>query len=264
MLELYHNDMSTCAQKVRLTLAEKGLKWESRHLDLRAGDQQRPEYLKLNPRGVVPTIVDNGKVVRESTVIMEYLDDEYPNVSLRPSDSHKRAQMRLWTKRLDEGHHDIATATLSMGTAFRFQYLEKGQDVCDALINKIPDPVRRERRRDVIYNGVEAREFKTAVRMWEVLLTDMERALDDGPWLSGDEYSLADAAYTPYLTRLDHLNLLDWIAQRPRVVGWYERIRARPSYESAIRLWENRGYIDLMKTKGGDVWPKIKRLIDDL
>ena len=84
MLELYHNDMSTCAQKVRLTLAEKGLAWEGRHLDLRAGDQQKPEYLKLNPRGVVPTIVDNGKVVRESTVIMEYLDDEYPKPSLRP------------------------------------------------------------------------------------------------------------------------------------------------------------------------------------
>ena len=127
MLELYHNDMSTCAQKVRLTLAEKGLAWEGRHLDLRAGDQQKPEYLKLNPRGVVPTIVDNGKVVRESTVIMEYLDDEYPKLSLRPSNSHARAQMRLWTKRLDEGHHDIATATLSMGIAFRFQYLEMGQ-----------------------------------------------------------------------------------------------------------------------------------------
>ena len=100
--------------------------------------------------------------------------------------------------------------------------------------------------------------------MWEALLTDMERALEGGPWLAGDEYSLADAAYTPYLTRLDHLNLLDWIAQRPRVVGWYERIRARPSYESAIRLWENREYIDLMKAKGGDVWPKIKRLVDEL
>ncbi len=186
MLELYHNDMSTCAQKVRLTFAEKALSWESRHLDLRAGDQQNPEYLKLNPRGVVPTIVDNGKVVRESTVIMEYLDDEYPKPSLRPSNSHARAQMRLWTKRLDEGHHDIATATLSMGIAFRFQYLEKGRDASDALINRIPDPLRRERRRDVIQNGVEAREFKTAVRMWEALLTDMEKSLGATRWLADD------------------------------------------------------------------------------
>src|SRR5512132_1741931 len=65
MLELYHNDTSACAQKVRVTLAEKGLEWKSIHLDLRKGDQQQPEYLKLNPRGVVPTLVDNGRAVRE-------------------------------------------------------------------------------------------------------------------------------------------------------------------------------------------------------
>ena len=264
MLELYHNDMSTCAQKVRLSLAEKGLTWENRHLDLRAGDQQKPEYLKLNPKGVVPTLVDNGKVVRESTVIMEYLDDQYPKPPLRPADSHGRAQMRLWTKRLDEGHHDIATATLSMGIAFRFQYLERGKEACDALINKIPDPIRRERRRDIIYNGVEAREFKTAVRMWEALLTDIETTLSGSAWLVGNSYSLADAAYTPYLTRLDHLNLLDWIAKRPRVADWYQRIRARPSYDSAIKQWENRRYIELMKTKGAEVWPTIKRIIDEM
>src|ERR671910_1224290 len=264
MLELYHNDMSACAQKVRAILAEKGLGWESRHLDLRAGDQQAPEYLKLNPKAIVPTLVHDGKVVRESTVIMEYLDDEYPNPSLRPPDSYGRAQMRLWTKRLDEGHHDIATATLSMGIAFRFQYLEKGPEACDALINRIPDPLRRERRRDIIYNGVEAREFKTAVRMCEALLTDMEKSLDGTRWLADDNYSLADTAYTTYLTRLDHLNLLDWITKRPRLAAWYERIRARPSYESAIKQWENRAYIDLMRTKGGEVWHRIKRIIEEL
>lgn len=262
MLDLYHNDTSTCAQKVRVTLAEKGLEWTSHHLDLRAGDQQKPEYLKLNPRGVVPTLVDNGKVVRESTVIMEYLEDEYPDRPLRPADSHGRAKMRLWTKRLDEGHHDIATAILSMGTAFRFQYLERGKEACEALINKIPDPVRRERRRDVIYNGPEAKEFGTALRMWESLLTDMEVALQDGPWLVGKNYTLADTAYTPYLTRLDHLNYLGWIVNRPKLSDWYDRIRSRPSYAAAMTKWENQAYIDLMKEKGAQVWPGIKKMIE--
>lgn len=264
MLDLYHNDTSTCAQKARLTLAEKGLEWTSYHLDLRVGDQQKPEYLKLNPRGVVPTLVDDGKVVRESTVIMEYLEDEYPDRPLRPADSHGRAKMRLWTKRLDEGHHDIATATLSMGTAFRFQYLARGKEGCDALIDRIPDPLRRERRRDVILNGLEAKEFGTALRMWEGLLTDMEAALQEDPWLVGENYTLADAAYTPYLTRLEHLNCLGWIAQRPKLAGWYERIRSRPSYASAMSKWENRTYIDLMREKGAQAWPRIKQMIDAL
>jgi glutathione S-transferase len=172
--------------------------------------------------------------------------------------------MRLWTKRLDEGHHDIATATLSMGTSFRFQYLEKGEEACRELIDRIPDPVRRERRRDVIYNGVEAREFRTALVMWERLLTDMEDSLAENDWFAADTYSLADAAYTPYLTRLDHLNLLGWLDSRPRLAGWYERIRARPSYAEAIGKWENRGYIALMREKGGEAWPRIKTIVATL
>jgi glutathione S-transferase len=263
-LDLYHNDTSTCAQKVRVTLAEKSLGWNSIHLDLRRGDQQQPDYLKLNPRGVVPTLVDRGKPVRESTVIMEYLEDEYPEKRLRPRDSAERAMMRVWTKRLDEGHHDIGTATLSMGIAFRHQYLARGEAACEALINRIPDPVRRERRRDVIRNGVEAKEFGTALRMWQSLLTDMESALAQHPWLVGNEYTLADAAYTPYLTRLDHLSLLGFIEKRPKVAAWYERIRARPSYESAMRKWENADYINLMRSKGAEAWPRIKTLIEAL
>lgn len=75
MIEFYDNDMSVCAQKVRLVLAIKGLDHERHSLDLRAGDQFKPDYLKLNPKAVVPTIVDNGIPIIESTVINSYLDD---------------------------------------------------------------------------------------------------------------------------------------------------------------------------------------------
>ena len=102
MIALYHNDMSVCAQKVRMALAEKQLPWESHHLDLRAGDQQKPEYVKLNPNAVVPTLVHNGAVFIESTVICEYLDDAYPQPALRPKDPVAGARMRLWTKQLDK------------------------------------------------------------------------------------------------------------------------------------------------------------------
>jgi glutathione S-transferase len=105
MLELYHNDMSTCAQKVRFALAEKGENWQSHHLDLRARDQQRPEYLRLNTNAVVPTLVHDGTVIIESTVINEYIDEAFPGPALRPADAIGRARMRLWTKQLDEGLH---------------------------------------------------------------------------------------------------------------------------------------------------------------
>ena len=78
MLDLYHNGSSVCAAKVRVLLAEKGVGWTGHYLDVLAGDQFDPEYIKLNPNAVVPTIVHDGVVVTESTVICEYLDEVYP------------------------------------------------------------------------------------------------------------------------------------------------------------------------------------------
>jgi maleylacetoacetate isomerase len=94
MLALYHNDMSLCAQKVRVGLAEKGLDWENRHLVLRAGEHQQPWYIKLNRRAVVPTLIDGDNVVPESNVILEYLDEAYPEPPIIPKDIRSRAYVR--------------------------------------------------------------------------------------------------------------------------------------------------------------------------
>ncbi len=261
MLELHHNGMSTCSQKVRLALAEKRLDWKSRHLDLRAGDQQKPAYVALNPRAVVPTLVHDGRPIRESNVILEYLEDAYPDPGLRPADAYGKAQMRLWTKRLDEGHHDIATSTLSMGIAFRHQYLAKGVEAYEALIAKVPDPVRRERRREVIQHGTDAATFRTAVGMWLRLLDDMDAALAANDWLAGPVYTIADAAFTPYLTRLEHLNVLGFLEGRPHVRAWYERLKARASYKTAIEDWNDPNYLPLMAEKGAEAWPRVAAII---
>jgi glutathione S-transferase len=246
-----------------VALAEKDLPWESRHFDLRAGDQQRPEYLKLNPKGVVPTLVHDGLAIRESNVILEYLEDAFPEPSLRPRNPYETAQMRLWLKRFDEGHHDIATATLSMGIAFRFQYLEQGPAACRALIDSIPDPIRRKRREDVIYNGIQAAEFRTAIGMWKALLTDMENQLAIHEWLVGENFSTADAAYVPYLTRLEHLEVLDaFTRNRPQVADWFKRVKSRPSYKTAILDWEDPGYRKLMSEKGKEAGPVVTGMIE--
>src|SRR5215469_12289029 len=113
MLALYHNDMSLCAQKVRVCLAEKGLEWENRHLVLRAAEHQQPWYRKLNRRAVVPTLIDGDKVIPESNVILEYLDETFPDPPLAPRDPFGRARMRLWTKQLDEDIHDASAAVIS-------------------------------------------------------------------------------------------------------------------------------------------------------
>ena len=177
MLELYHNDMSVCAQKVRFALAEKKLAWESHHMNLRAGDQQKPEYLKLNPNAVVPTLVDNGTVIIESTVICEYLDDAYPEPTLKPKDAAGRARMRLWTKQLDEGVH-AATSVVSSAIAFRYQKLAIGMEALEEFHKKMPDPVKREKSWENVTKGVESRFFPEAITRFDKLLGDMESVLE--------------------------------------------------------------------------------------
>ncbi len=127
MLALYHNDMSLCSQKVRVCLAEKRLEWKDRHIVLRSGEHQKEWYRKLNRRAVVPTLIDDQHVIPESNVILEYLEDRFPEPRLRPEDPYGRAIVRLWIKQLDEDIHDASAAILSFGIAFRHQYLSKGR-----------------------------------------------------------------------------------------------------------------------------------------
>jgi glutathione S-transferase len=260
MLELYHNDMSTCAQKVRFALAEKGVSWESRHLDLRARDHQTPEYLRLNPNAVVPTIVHDGIAIIESTVINEYIDDAFPGPALRPPDAVGRARMRLWTKQLDEGLH-ADTGVLSTSIAFRYQKLEKGADEVEALINNVPEPAKRERVRANIMEGVGSRYFKDSVRRFDRLLGAMEDVLLTGPWLAGDAFSLADIAYAPYMTRLDHLQLSGMWRDRPHLAAWYARLRERKGYQEGLVRWFNPRYLPLMSEKGRLEWPAIETIL---
>ncbi len=260
MLALYHNDMSSCAQKVRLTLAEKGLEWESRHLNLRAGEHQQDWYVKLNPRAVVPTLIDGDIVVPESNVINEYLDERFPDPPLKPADAFGRAKMRLWTKQLDEGVHDAGIAVLSFALAFRHQYMSRG-DAGKDMLESIPDPIKRERRRDVIEKGLDSPFFRNAIARLLVLYRDMDDTLSRHAWLAGDRYSIADAAFTPYVVRLDHLDVMGLLDRAPRVAGWYDRIKARPSFQDAIVRWENAGYLELMKRQGREDWPKIKEIM---
>src|SRR3989442_4905264 len=95
-ITLYDSPGSPCARRVRAVLLEKGLEWTTRLVDLTRMEQKRPEYLALNPNGVVPTLVHGDRVVYESNVITEYLDDVFPDPPLYPRDPWARAQAKMW------------------------------------------------------------------------------------------------------------------------------------------------------------------------
>ena len=263
MLALYHNDMSLCAQKVRVGLAEKGLAWEDRHIVLRSGEHQKPWYLKLNRRAVVPTLLDDDKVIPESNVILEYLDEAYPDPPLRPADAYGRAKMRIWTKQLDEDIHDASAAILSFGVAFRHQYLERGE-LGTKMLEQIPNIFKRERRRDVVEKGPDSQHFVIAVQRMVQLLDEMEEELAAHEWLAGERYTLADVAFTPYLARLEHLQILGMVGERSHVADWYRRCKARPSFHDGIGRWENPDYLALMQRRGTEHWPQVQAIMRGL
>ncbi len=262
MMKLYHNDMSSCAQKVRITLAEKKLPWEGVHLSLRKGEARTDKYKRLNPNGVVPTLItDDQTVIIESTVILEYLDDAYPDISLKPDDPIDCARMRLWTKQLDEGIH-ANLATVSTAVAFRYQHIAgRSPEELQAYFDGIPDPVRRQRIMDLVTHGVDSHFFSPAIQRFDKLFADMDAALEQGPWLTGAGYSLADIAFMPYLTRFDHLNLLGILDHRPHLRDWYGRVTALPSYAIGIGEWLNSTYLSLMAEKGAEAWPRVKAIL---
>lgn len=234
MLILYDGSTSVCAVKVRLALAEKGLAFESRTLDLRKGEQFDPDYLKLNPGAVVPTLIDGDDIIVESSVILHYLDDIAPEPTLLPANPVDRARMRIWMKRIDDPIHP-STGILTHATAFRASFLAKSPEEQKAHFAKMPDPGRRARQEAVYRDGLAAPIVADAVRYFDKLFTDMETALATNDFLAGATYSLADAAATPYANRLRDLGLLPvWTEQCPRVADWFARIEARPSFTAAV------------------------------
>src|SRR5882762_2141329 len=100
---LYNAPQSTCSQRVRFVLNAKELRFEEKKLDLLAGDQLKPEYLALNPNGVVPTLDHDGTIVIDSSVIIEYLDEIAPAPeNFTPRDPARRAHMRALMRFIDE------------------------------------------------------------------------------------------------------------------------------------------------------------------
>jgi glutathione S-transferase len=236
-LFLHHGATSVCSIKVRLVLAEKALAWDGDVLNLQRGDQHRPEYARLNPNEVVPTLVHDGRVVIESTLIMEYVDESFPTPPLMPPDPYSRAVARHWMKKVDDYLH-ASCSTITFATANRKALLRKSPEELEAHLASVPDPAYRERQRLSIAHGLAAPHVAQAVRNYDKYVREMEATLAGQPYLAGNDYSLADAAATPYLNRAEMLGLERlWSERRPHAAAWLARVRARPSFDAAVTRW---------------------------
>ncbi|MFZ9440370.1 MAG: glutathione S-transferase family protein [Hylemonella sp.] len=232
MITLYHNQNSPCAAKVRAVLAEKAIPWDSKIVNLVEKENLQPEYLKINPKGVVPSVIDDGKTILESTIIMEYLDTKYSPDSLKPEGAYAQAQMRKWTKWVDETLH-LNWAGLALTALIRPAWLKKRPAEIDELLAKVIDPNRRERQLRILKQGYESQEFMNSMSTLDRTLGDMETALAQQSWLVGDKPTLADLAVLPYVITAEKFGLDMMFAEYQGVAAWLERWRLRPAFEEA-------------------------------
>jgi glutathione S-transferase len=257
MLKLYTAQNSICTQKVFLTLIEKNIEWESEYIDLFNNEQYRPEYLRLNPKGVVPTLIHEGHPIIESTLICEYIDRTFPKPPLVPAGAYEQSLMRLWSKHIDEGVFE-ATREISFSAMFREKMKSMTEEQRNGRFNNIGDPGRRARFLSTYEEGEDSVYVAQGIFAFEKMFREMEADLSaKQEWLLGD-FSLADINLIPFVARLEYLDLLDiWIADRPFVQAWWARAKLRPSYRRAIVDLLTPEQISAMQVSGARIKHKI-------
>lgn len=232
-LTLYHSAYSTCSQKVRLTLAEKGLKYTSNELSFAKQEQLDPDYLRINPNGVVPTLVDGDDIITDSSVIVEYLEEAYPTPALSPSDTVARANMRVWLRFMEE----VPTKAVRI-PSFQRVFLPTLR-----LIKRrsgfAKDTDQRTLRKGFYgkmnkgqgFSDPEIEESNHHLRM---TVERIEKALADGPWVLGNQLTLVDLTLAPLMDRMLDLGCLEFFEDAPKTLDWMARLQARPSYDQAF------------------------------
>jgi len=261
MLTLYHSGSSVCSQKARLAFAEKEIDFHSVNLDMSKGEHQTPAYRKLNPNAVVPTLVtETGQVIRESSLIIEYVDG-LKQPLLMPSDTEAHWQTKLWLIRCIEIH--AAVNSFSFASVIRDMILSIMEgDRLEAWLQSAPAPDIVEKRRDLLLYGGDSVYVTGAIAVFDGVFRDMSAALEQGLWLSGSAYGLADCALLAYVDRLRRLGFDGLYKGRfEHIEQWLERSMARPSYEKAVQAYYSAQDEASYLASGAKTWPLIaKRL----
>lgn len=242
---LYHFPTSLYSQQVRLALAEKGVVWESKILNIGPDHEHfAPWYAKINPRLVVPTLEVDGTIVTDASTIVAHIDEHFNGPALMPADPQARAEALGWIEREAELRMRELGYVRSKGITRWLQrwslrqrrkqlvkLRKRNPEIDDAYAAKLEDLAALERSID------DRRITGELIDRVELVLDELELTLDGRTWLAGDHYSLADVIWTAVLARLEHIGFARSLGhhRRPRVHEWYRRLRERPSWPAMIR-----------------------------
>lgn len=233
-LELWHEWNSVHSYKVRIVLAEKGLPWADRRVELFKFEHSLPAYLAINPEGVVPTLVHDGRPLYESSLICLYLDEAFPSPALQPAD----ARARLFTRRWLKYHDDVAHGTVrdaSFQLLYKPHYSKMPERELRELVMRHPNPARRQKFLDAAQAAIDWPQLIASARACVTVAAriDARLAQTGGPWLQGDGFTLGDVAMAPFAERIANLGFQHVWDGLPLGRAWAERLLARPSVQDS-------------------------------
>jgi len=231
MIELYHAHISTCSQKVRLCLAEKELDWTGHAINFARGDHLSDDYMAINPNGVVPALRDDGQIVIDSSVICEYLEEQYPGHgnSVMPTSPVDRAHVRAWMRYIEE----VPTTAIrypSFNTLFAGFFAKRSAEERQAHIARTP--LRKELYKQFGTTGFSDEAVAASKDRLRQTLERMEKSLENRDWIAGC-FSIADMCVLPTIIRMEDIGLSPMWDDLGNVRTWLTRIKNRPSFDMA-------------------------------
>ena len=259
MVELYHFPASLCSQKVRLALVEKGVEHRQQFVDIELRMQNyEPWYVRLNPRGVVPTLVHGDRVVTDSARIIRYIDETFEGPPLSPEDPSERVRMEAWIEaqdQLDLRVFSYANIAGLLGAVLRGVTMPRRVRRLRRLRDEIPElrQLYSDKLEDVCGWRLSVARPERLVEIRAEIDATLDRAeaqLGETSFLASGRYSLGDLAWTVVLARLRFLGFADELwggGRRPRLAEYYARLRARPSFKQAD-IWEEPPHRRALRT----------------
>ena len=230
MLTLYNFPQSTCSQKVRLVLWEKNLPFTDHIVQHKTREHLSDWYLKLNPNGVVPTLKHDDAVIIDSSVIMEYLDEVFPDTPMAPRDPVGRAHLRKWLRYFEE----VPTAAIRVPSFNQF-LVKRYATMPDADYQRMADahPVRKHFYKRLAKSRFSDQETEESLDRLQQTVDRVEKTLagHGAPWIMGKDLTIADPCLMPTIDRMNDLGLARMWTDRPHVAAWYARYQQRPAFQ---------------------------------
>ena len=241
-VELYFfQPLGTNSGRVYLTLLEKGVDFIERELKGTEFEHLKPAYLAVNPKGQVPTLVHDGRVLTEGMTINEYIDEAFEGPALRPADPRERWRMRVWCRYADT---DLGRCLMMINWNRVVPTFvgDRSLEEVEKILQTVPDPDRRRSWLTAYKQTTPPDAMEESRRRAAEGAQRVEANLRQHPWVAGSSYSLAD---------IDLMNFCGFMSawmpelvndkDTPATMAWQAKVNARPAVQ-AMRAKTNRNF----------------------